>query len=310
MHHVFSHGKFASFLDFIFRRSAFAPFELGAEDAEETVGAAAEETNAGFGALAVDVVVELQGHGFLAVDGEVDLVGNAYDVHADGGFARGDDGADGEQVRTDGCDQHGVDAGHDDGAVGREIVGSGTSGRGDDDAVRAEGGDELAVNLDGVVSHAGDGAFGDDDVVEGVPLLNGFTVADVLGVHHAANFDLGAVGTPGLEGVVEVGERNLGEKAEGTEVNAEDRGGGAGEGAGCGKEGAIATEDDDEVWLVPGQVDALDALGRVDVGSAVGVEKVVIVACFEPGDQIAEDAGDLGLLRLGDDGGLEHCCLV
>jgi hypothetical protein len=34
------------------------------------------------------------------------------------------------------------------------------------------------------------------------------------------------------------------------------------------------------------------------------------VACFEPRDEIAQDAGDLRLLRLGDDGGLEHCFLV
>jgi hypothetical protein len=39
------------------QKSAFAPFEFGAEDAEEAVGAVAEEADAGFGALAVDVVV-------------------------------------------------------------------------------------------------------------------------------------------------------------------------------------------------------------------------------------------------------------
>ena len=35
--------------------------------------------------------------------------------------------------------------------------------------VGAKGGDEFAIDLDGVVGHAGDGALGDDDVVEGVP---------------------------------------------------------------------------------------------------------------------------------------------
>ena len=123
---------------------AFAPFEFGAEDAEEAVGAAAEETDAGFGALAVDVVAERKRDCLLAVDGEVDFVGNADDVDADGGFAGSDDGADGQQVGTDGSDEHGVDAGHDDGAVGGEVVGGGAGGGGDDDAVGAEGGDELA----------------------------------------------------------------------------------------------------------------------------------------------------------------------
>ena len=138
----------------------------------------AEEADAGFGAVAVDAVVELEFDCLLAVDGEVDLVGDADDLDADGGVAGDDDGADGEQVRTDGGDHHGVDAGHDDGAVGGEVVGRGAGGGGDDDAVGAEGGDELLVDLDGEVAHAGDGALGDDDVVEGVPLLDGFAVAD------------------------------------------------------------------------------------------------------------------------------------
>ena len=249
--------------------SAFAPFEFGAQDAEEAVGAAAEESNACLGALAVDVVAETTRACRLYVDG-------------------------------------GVDAGHDDGAVGGEVVGGGAGGGGDDDAVGAEGGDELAVDFDGEVAHAGDGAFGDDDVVEGVPLLEDLAVADVLGVHHAADLDLGAVVAPGFEGGVEVGERDLGEEAEGAEVHAEDGGGGAGEGSGCGEQGAVAAEDDDQVGLVLGQVDALDGVGGGEVGGAVGVEEVMVVACFEPRDEIAQDAGDFRLLRLGDDGGLEH----
>jgi hypothetical protein len=290
--------------------SAFAPFELGAEDAEEAVGATAQETDAGLGALTVDVVAETQGDCLLAVDGEVDLIGNADDVDADGGFAGGDDGPDGQQVRTDGSDQQGVDAGHDDGAVGGEVVGGGTGGGGDDDAVGAEGGDELAVDFDGEVAHASDGALGDDHVIEGVPLLDDLAVADMLGVHHAADLDLGAVVAPGFEGEVKIGERNLGEEAERAEVHAEDGGGGAGEGAGRGEESTVAAEDDDEVWFVAGQVDAFDGVGSAYVSRAVRVEQIVVVACFEPRDEIAQDTGDFRLLRLGDDGGLEHCCLV
>ncbi len=104
-----------------------------------------------------------------------------------------------------------------------------------------------------------------------------FAVADVFGVHHAADFDLGAVVAPVLEGGVEVGERDFGEEAEGAEVHAEDGGGGAGEGAGCGQEGAVAAEDDDEVRLMFRQVDALDGVGSVEVGGAVGVEEVMVV---------------------------------
>ena len=129
-------------------------------------------------------------------------------------------------------------------------------------------------------------------------------------MHHAADFDLGAVVAPGFERGVEIGEGDLGEEAEGAEVDAEDWGRGVGEGPGCGEEGTVAAKDDDEVGFVFWQIDALDWVWRVDVGGAVGVEEVVVVARFEPGDQIAQDSCDLGLLGLGDDGGLEHWCLV
>jgi hypothetical protein len=291
-------------LFFCFTALAFSPLQLGAQDAEEAVGPVAEKTDGCLGALAVDVVVEPELYCLLPIYCEVDLVGDAYDLDAYGGVSRDDDGTDGEQVRTDGSDQHGVDTGHDDGAVGGEVVGGGAGGGGDDDAVGAEGGDGLLVDLDGEVAHAGDGAFGDDDVVEGVPLLDDLAVADDGGAHHAADFDLGAVVAPGFEGGVELGEGDLGEEAEGAEVDAEDGGGGAGEGAGCGEEGTVATEDDDEVGLVCWEIDAGDGVGAFNVGGAVGVEEIVVVASFEPRDEVAKDTGKFRLLRLGDDGGL------
>ena len=136
------------------------------------------------------------------------------------------------------------------GAVGGEVVGGRSCGGRDNNAIGAERGDRLIVDLDGEVSHAGDGAFGDDDVVEGVPLAEDLAVSDVFGVHHAADFDLRAVVTPGFESCVEIGEGDLGEEAEGAEVDAEDWRPGVGEGPRCGEKSAVATEDDDEVWFV------------------------------------------------------------
>jgi len=109
----------------------------------------------------------------------------------------------------------------------------------------------------------------------------------MLGVHHAANLDVGAVVAPGFEGRVEVGEGDFGKEAERTQVDAEDRRGGAREGAGGGEEGAIATEDDDEIWLVPGQVDAVDGIGGANVSGAIGVEQIMVVSRFEPRDEVA-----------------------
>ena len=209
-------------------------------DGEDAVGAQADEADAVLGAAAGDLVTEEEFDSLLAVYGEVGLVGDALDVDADAGVAWDDDGPQGEQVGADGGDHHGVDAGHDDGAVGGQVVSSGAGGGRDDDAVGPEGGDELTVDLYGEVGHAGDGALGDDYVVEGLPVPKGFAVAVEIGVHHGAGFDGGAVVAPGFKGGVEVRERDLGEEAEGAEVDAEDRDGGEGEDARGREEGSVA----------------------------------------------------------------------
>ena len=79
-----------------------------------------------------------------------------------------------------GAVHHGIDAGYDDKSLVQEkVVGGRAGGSGDDDAVARKGGDELGVaDLDGEgVGHASDGALGDDDVVESLPVLEGFAVA-------------------------------------------------------------------------------------------------------------------------------------
>jgi len=100
-----------------------APLQLGSQHTEQPVGVVAEEADAVLGPLAVDGITLVQFDGLLSVYCEVDLVGNAYDFYAYGRFAGCDDGADREQVGTDGGDHQRVDAGHDDGAVGGEVVG-------------------------------------------------------------------------------------------------------------------------------------------------------------------------------------------
>ena len=234
-------------------------------------------------------------------------MGDDVDDDGDLGVAGKDDGADGEEVGADGGEDHGVDGGHENGAVGGEGVGGGTGGGGDDDAIGAETGDELAVELDGELAHAGDCTFGEDDVVEGIPLAEEFAVTEELGVHEAAGVDDGGAGHPGFEGDVELGKGDLGEEAEGAEVDAEDGGVGVGEGAGYGEEGSIATEGDGHGRLVAGHGGALDgAVVPADVGGAFGVEDGGKALGAEPVDEFGEDEFELGLLRLGDDGSLRH----
>ena len=69
-------------------------------------------------------------------------------------------------------------------------------------------------------------------------------------------------------------------------------------------------EDDDKVGIVVGQLFALDGIGGVDVARAVGVEQVMVSTMGQPGDELRQDGPELRLLRLGDDGGQRHLCLV
>jgi len=259
------------------------------------------------GFAAEDAVVEDEFDGFLAVHGEVGFVRDDVDNYGDFGVAGEDDGADGEEVGADGRKDHGVYRGHEDGTVSGEGIGSGAGGSGDDDTVGPEAGDELAVHLDGELAHAGDGAFGEDDVVEGIPFAEQLVVAEEAGVHEAAGVDNGGAGHPGVEGFVEFSEGDFGEEAEGAEVDGEDGSGGLGEGSSGGEKGSVAAERDDEDGSVGGHVATVDGLvDEAEVGGAVGLEDGGKAVAGEPGDEFGEDGLELWLLRLGDDGYCGH----
>ena len=265
------------------------------------------------------LVADLHGHGLLAIHREIGLVGHADHAHADSRLARHHDGPDGQQVRADRRDQHGVDRGHHDGPVGREVVGRGAGRRGEDDAIGAEGGDGLAVDLDGEVGHARDGPLGHHHVVERVPLARRLAAAEELGVHHAAHFDGRRAVAPGLQGGVELGERDFGKKAQRAQVHAEQRSVGVGEGARRGQQRPIAAEDDDQVRLARGHLLALDAvtirlrcarllcacsrsraLCALQIRRALAVQNAAPSALAEPRAQLGQHRFQLMLLRLGD----------
>ena len=103
-------------------------------------------------------------------------------------------------------------------------------------------------------------ALGHHDIVERVPLARRLAAAEELGVHHAAHLDGRCAVAPGLQGGVELGERDFGKKAQRAQVHAEQRSVGVGEGARRGQQRPIAAEDDDEVRLARGHLLALDTV--------------------------------------------------
>ena len=69
----------------VFRSST--PFEFGAEDVEETVGAEAKEADAEIRAATGDAVAAMDLDRFLTIDGKEGLAGNAFDMNAYCGLA-------------------------------------------------------------------------------------------------------------------------------------------------------------------------------------------------------------------------------
>ena len=130
--------------------------------------------------------------------------------------------------------------------AGGEVVGGRAGGRGDDDAVGAEGRDEEPVHRDVHLDDARGAGLGDDHVVEDV----GRDVGAALPVDDRAQepplLVLVAPLDDPLEGGVELGEGDLGEEAEAAEVHPEDRDGLVEEAARR-EEGAVAAEHDERV---------------------------------------------------------------
>ena len=132
------------------------------------------------------------------------------------------------------------------GPPGGEVVGGGARGRGDDEAVRAERGDEEAVHGHVQLDDAGERGLGDHDVVEDVarrlrrvPLLH-------AGAEHAPLLEPVFAAQHALEGRVQLRHRDLGEEPEAAEVHAQHRHRAVDEVAG-GEEGAVAPQHDEHV---------------------------------------------------------------
>jgi hypothetical protein len=135
------------------------------------------------------------------------------------------------------------------------------------------------------IDHAAHGGLGDDDVVQGE------IIGDLLAVAHERAGEHAAVADAVLaaQGALEIGVDLIGgdgrEEAEAAEVDGDERNAAVADGAGGGKERAVAAEDDDELAIV-GDFLARQAL-RADVGGSLQVEARGDAAGAQP----IEDAG-------------------
>ena len=115
----------------------------------------------------------------------------------------------------------------DDGAAGRQVVGRRARRAGDDDAVGFHPGHELAVHGDFQIDHPRDLTARDDDVVEHQMRVAHVPITQRRRLQQTPFVHLRGSGDDRVERLVQLVERDLGEKAQAAEVHAQDGNGAA-----------------------------------------------------------------------------------
>src|SRR6267154_1434220 len=149
-----------------------------------------------------------------------------------------------ESVRADGRNNPGLDGGMHDGAASGERIRGGTGGSGDDQAVSAIAADEIRVNRELQIDHAGEGALVDYRFVHDNLVFDDFGVAMQFDVEHHALAAGKTAGEDLFERGIHFFNCEAGEKAEAAHVDGEDGNAERRRDAGGGEEGAVATEDE------------------------------------------------------------------
>jgi heat-inducible transcriptional repressor len=124
--------------------------------------------------------------------------------------------------------------------AGGQRIGGGAGGRGDDQAVGALAGDEVAVDLDPQFDHAGGGAAVDHHVVHGQRLEHALAVAHHAGVHQRALVFLVLAGQHGRQHGAVLVQRDVGDEAQPALVDADQGHAVAGQLAADAQHGAVA----------------------------------------------------------------------
>ena len=127
-------------------------------------------------------------------------------------------------------------------------------------------GDEVAVDLDAQLDHAGARAAADDDVVEREALEDARAVALDVALEHGALLVLEIAGQDGCERALVLAQADVGDEAQAPLVDADERRAVAGELAGDAEHGAVTADDDGDVARF-----AERARGEPGVGVDAGV---------------------------------------
>lgn len=162
-------------------------------------------------------------------------------------------GAVSQRVRRDWHQQDGRYAGFHDRALGRQRVGSRTGRRGDDQAVGAHGVDEAAVYRHRAIDHTALRAAIDDDIVErqrALLVARGGLAHDVCAQQGTRFLDVRA-GQHRGEGAFHVGEGDVGQEAEASLIDTDQRHIEPGESPRDRQHRAVTADNDRELGFTP-----------------------------------------------------------
>jgi hypothetical protein len=277
-----------------------APAELGAEDAVVVVPARMQQADACPAALDDDRHVAGERQVELAVAGQahhfrVHVAQAQLDAAAAGDHQR----PVAEGVRADRHEQQRVQARMDQGAAAGQRIGGGAGGSRDDQAVGALGVDEAAVDVGLELDHPHRVPFVDDHIVQRAGHVR---TAVEAGVEQGPGIGVVMALQDLVEAVLDVVRRDVDEKTQPAEVDADQGQIEIGHFPGRVQQGAVAADDDDQVAAPPEAVEVHAGAGVARQARRVLLEVRCQAARLQVCDQQRQGGGHLRVVvLLGDD---------
>lgn len=284
---------------------SLSPFQFLSQDLEIAAGRGADKLHRPRPLHAHDIVRRERIAG-LAIVGDEDL-GVGVDEWLHPYFRRrgNDDGPVRQGMRRDRREDDRVDARMNDRAARREVVRRRSGGAGDDEAVGLEARDELVADRDRQIDDAGERALRDDDVVEHDAFDEWVAGPQHRRLQHQPFEHRRRSRERRLERVVQLGQRDFGEKPEAAEIDAENRDVDPRrcDPIGHAEQRPVTAEREDEIHFSRQNVLVERLAPRRKAGERRGLalEDRSHAAGIEPAGDLGEHAGGFAQAALGDD---------
>ena len=192
---------------------ALAPLQLLPKHGKVAVARRVQETDRILGAMQADRIIfrQINGHLAIKVHPAIGGVGNAQ---LDFRLIANQNRAVGQCMRTQGNERNSGNLRVQDRAIGRQCIGRGTRGCGNDQPVGTQVVDEFAIDEQFELDHATDGPLVDHDIVQGQIGSQLLAIAHDFGVKQHAGLGNEAAVEQVFHAGQHVGARDVGHEAE------------------------------------------------------------------------------------------------